>query len=393
MDEPTNHQFTVTTLVSDHEELDRHDILDVSETLVTEEIGDHHAVDAIFSEYVACELGSEACLIKTEAASLPVMPENSAQRYGPDDVLPTRSAPTISMSTGTPPLSPTATVENSSSAPDPSIATSDLSTVNRASVSVVTSTGSPPPIHVPRVVTTQADIQQPLTNVGYASDDGQNSRDGSSALPDPRLPPEPTHLGIPVGVVEGSLANDKEERAESIKVEPPRSESEGDSLFGDHYNKLDIEASSSAQPMEEMHRDSQEDAIEHKNRQQFVVEKEVSTSPVDQTVTEPNIPDNVEEQMAEASNGFISPQSSSDKQSKDDGSERVSLPTDPLSNSVIEGSNLSQSPPFLKPAEPLPKTQNNILEIMDAAVNHDTQVPPKSSSENDVVTSCIGLTM
>lgn len=198
--------------------------------------------DVIFSDYVVFELMSEDGRANSHEAD-----QRGAEggHVGISErVVPARLVSAVSAGSSTPPLSPTATVTNSSAA-DPSVATSDLSTFHPASLSVVTSTGSPPPIHVPRRSPAPADIRRrPMSRVCVASDDEGGNSDEETALPDPRLPPEPTHLRIPVGVVGRSLGDDKEQ-AESTKVEPPtphvRSDSEGSSLNGDIRDAHDAE--------------------------------------------------------------------------------------------------------------------------------------------------------
>jgi hypothetical protein len=280
-------EVVVARGVSEHEDDETHNVHDAPpETLETEEVAELHAGD-VFSQYVVSEAMSEVSAARTGTGSPPAALEETA--CGLEGAMPSISAPTISVGSNTPPLSPTATVTNSSSAPDPSVATSDLSTVNQASVSVVTSAGSPPPIHVSHVSATHADIRQPvLTYVGYASDEDHIGGDGGSVLPDPRLPPEPTHLGIPVGVVGRSLRDDKEERAESMKVEPPRSESDGGSMVDEARNVCGVEESSSLAPAEvdEVPGGIQKDAMQNGKSERAAEDEGILASPVDQEVAE-----------------------------------------------------------------------------------------------------------
>jgi hypothetical protein len=332
VDAMTNDRAIVTEAISEHGEEGPHHTQEVPEAMEIEEIGQSYPGDVIFSEYMVSEAASDVSQIRTGTISPSVTLGDHAQRCNSVEILPTRSAPAISVGSNTPPLSPAATVTNSSSAADPSIATSDLSTVNQASVSVVTSAGSPPPIHVPRL-STQADIRHPFPHLAYGSEDDHNDGDGMSVLPDPRLPPEPTHLGIPVGVVGRSLREDKEERAESMKVEPPRSESEGGSLTVEGRNKLDTEGTS---PVENVLRSGEEGVIMCEGLGKIPGKNVASGSSVEQVVTGTN-PDEVdEEQNDEASDDLVYPDSPSDPLSKENGEDN---------SSVTEARNVSPSPP------------------------------------------------
>ena len=362
----------------EHED-DLRDVQDVPEMSEAEEVGELHPGDIVFSQYVISEVISEHSQARTGTVSPPVLLEDSTQRCGSDGAIPSISAPTVSVESNTPPLSPAATVTNSSSAPDPSIVTSDLSTVNQPSISVVTTTSSPPPIHVPRIPAAHTDIRQPLTNAGYTSDGDQNSGGEESVLPDPRLPPEPTHLGIPIGVVGRSLREDKEERAESMKVEPPRSESEGGSLVGEGRNVRDTEGTP---PAPAICKDVQEDTIKQKSPKVIPGDNTALSNHVDQMVARSNIPGGKAEQdqKEDASDELVSPDSASDHPRAEGERKRVSQPpSDALTNAPSAEFHLPQSlSSTLKLANPpLPDIASNVSESGTTETTENIEVLPK----------------
>ena len=358
VEDVAGNEVVVARSVSEHED-DAHEVqgvpLETLETLETEEVTEHHPGD-VFSRYVVSEAMSDVSAARTGTASPPAAQKEGAHSCGSEGAIPSISAPTVSVGSNTPPLSPTATVTNSSSAPDPSIATSDLSTVNQASVSVVTSTGSPPAIHVPRVSATHTDIRQPvLTYVGYASDEDHMGGDGESVLPDPRLPPEPTHLGIPVGVVGRSLRDDKEERAESMKVEPPRSESEGGSMAGEARNICEAEGTSPTIPTvaDEARESLQKDVVQREVFEQVVEDEGVSTSHGGQEANESanvSIPSIEERQQKDRDkvtddDELVYPDPASDRLGTDGGEKPVSQPFGVDCSNFAVGERSLRSPP------------------------------------------------